>query len=198
MIPTPFLFEANLSAEEFQKLGQFALRWSHIDHVIGNCLRRLLDMSPKHATVLIFPLNLDLRMQKIGEISKLQPLTEYQQALFDELRPCIKAMQFIRSSAVHGIVIDVGGDNEPFFHLRAKSRNITKRQLFGCEDIINYTGYVTMAFRFSLGDKENDPEGSTYALPDRPPIPDFLPNECRAFPKADTAKPEVLLRASRK
>jgi len=164
MITTPYGFEGKLSGEEFRKIGQFALRWSHMDHTIGNCLRRLLEMSPAQATVLIFPLSLDLRMARIGAVIKTNPLTEYRQAVFDELKPAIKAMQFLRTSAVHGIVIDLGGDEEPYFHLRSKERKITKDQLFGCEQLINYAAHVTIAFRLSLGD-DHDPEGRTYALP---------------------------------
>jgi hypothetical protein len=133
MIPTPYRFEANLSDDEFKKLGQFAPQWSRIDHTIGNCLRRLLDMTPKHASVIVFPLSMDHRMARIGQLSKLAPFTEYRQSLFDELKPIIKAMQFLRT---------------------------TRRTLIG----------------------------TTYTLADRPPIPDFLPNECRALPKEDNAR----------
>jgi hypothetical protein len=190
MIPTPYLFESNMSDEEFQKIGQFAVRWSHIEHTIGNCLRRLLELSPKHATVVIFPLSLDMRMARIDHLSKLQPLAKEQQELFDELRPLIKAMQFLRNTALHGIIVDLGGDREPFFHLRSKDRVLTKEQLFGCEDIVNYTAHIAQAFRVSLGEKDVD-RGRIGPLPDRPPIPDFLPNECRAFPKANKAEQQA-------
>ena len=186
MIPTPYRFEASFTPEDFQKLGQFATRWALIEHTIGNCLRRVLDMSPGHATTMIFPLSLDLRMQRIGDVMERYPLTPGQTRLYRELKPLVRAMQYLRTTALHGIVI--GGESEddaPFFHLRSKNRNIAKAELFGCEDLINYAAHVTHAFRLSLGEKD-DPLGHSYALPDRPSIPEFLPNDCRAFPKLDT------------
>jgi hypothetical protein len=189
MIATPYMFEARLSAEEFQRIGQFACRWALIEHTIGNCLRRLLDLEPKPARVMIFPLSLDLRMTRIGELIKDNPLNDFQMMLFQELKPLIRAMQYLRTSTLHGIVVDLGGDAEPYFHLRSKNRDVTKQQLFGCEDLINYTAHVTLAFRLTLGEK-HDPWARTYALPDRPPIPEFLPDDCRAFPKGSRAAPE--------
>src|SRR5262249_2849627 len=130
MIPTPYRFEPNLSEQDFQTLGQFALRWSHIDHTIGNCLRRVLNITPADAAIMIFPLTLDMRMARIAEVAKIRPLDSRSAALFEELRPCIKAMQFLRNSAVHGIIIgDLEGE-EPYFHLRSKNRKLPKAQLF--------------------------------------------------------------------
>jgi hypothetical protein len=188
MIPTPYNFEANFLPEEFQKIGQFASRWAHIEHTIANCLRTLLGFDPKQATVMIYPLTIDTRMSRIGEHIKLRPLQPYQMGLYEELKPLIRAMQFLRTTVLHGVVIDFNSAEEAFFHLRSKNRMVTKSQLFGCEDLINYAAHVTQAFRLSLGEKPDD-RGSTYALPDRPPIPEFLPDDCRAFPKAATVKP---------
>jgi hypothetical protein len=187
MIKTPYRFEANLSDQEFQKIGQFACRWSLIEHTIGNCLRRLVNISLDDAAIIIFPLNLDSRMRRISDCIRARPLSKHQMALFSELKPLIKAMQFLRNNILHGIVVDNVGD-EPFFHLRSKNRNISKAELFSCEDLINYAAHVTQAFRLSLGEKEDHRE-PTYALPDRPPIPEFLPKECRAFPPGSTGGP---------
>jgi hypothetical protein len=189
MIPTPYNFEPEFSDQDFAKIGQFTLRWSHMDHTIGNCLRRLLDMSPEHATVLIFPLSLEQRISHIGRFAKLKPLEPLAKGLFAELKPLIKAMQFIRNSAIHGIVIDMGSGEEPYFELRSKGRQISKAQLFDCEDLINYTAHVVQAFRFALGEKQCTwSEGwgpHEYALPDRPVVPEWLPQEAKAFPQAD-------------
>jgi hypothetical protein len=181
VIETPYRSEANLTDQEFKKIGQFAFRWSHMDHTVGNCLRRLLRLDPKQATVIIFPLSLNDRMSRIEQLAKLQPLSPPSQLLLGELKPLIRAMQFLRNSTLHGIVIDVGGHEEPYFHLRSKDRNLSKAQLFGCEDLINYTAHVVTAFRLSLGEKED--WGHDYTLPNRPPVPDFLPSDCRSFPK---------------
>jgi hypothetical protein len=200
MIPTPYRFEPEFSDQEFAKIGQFTVRWSHMDHTVGNCLRVLLDMSPKTATVLIFPLSLDARMSHIDRFSKLQPLEPLPAAIFGELKPLIKAMQYIRNSAIHGIVIDSGGAEEPYFELRSKNRKVTKPQLFGCEDLINYTAHAVQAFRFSLGEKESPWGGPwgphDYALPHRPDVPDWLPPECRAFPQEDKVTRECQPKSS--
>ena len=185
MIPTPYRFEANFSPQEFQKLGQFASRWAHIEHTIGNCLRRVLNMSQEHAAIIIFPLSLELRMQRVGEAIKQSPLSPESTALYEELKPLVKAMQYLRNTVLHGIVVGDEGE-EQVFHLRSKDRNLAKAQLFGCENLINYAAHVVLAFRLSLGEKEG-PRAQHYALPDRPPIPDFLPDDCR-FRKSGKAK----------
>ena len=185
MIPTPYRFEANFSPQEFQKLGQFASRWAHIEHTIGNCLRRVLNMSQEHAAIIIFPLSLELRMQRIWEAIKQSPLSPESTAFYEELRPLVKAMQYLRNTVLHGIVVGEEGE-EQVFHLRSKDRNLAKAQLFGCENLINYAAHVVLAFRLSLGDEEGR-RAQHYALPDRPPIPDFLPDDCR-FRKLGKAK----------
>ena len=45
MLKSPFDYESEFSAEELQKIGALSLRWSHIDHIIGNCLRVMLRLS---------------------------------------------------------------------------------------------------------------------------------------------------------
>jgi len=189
MIKTPYHFEANLSDQEFQKIGQFACRWALIEHTIGNCLRVLLEMGPEPATIMIFPLSLELRMRRISELAKQRFLTGYQLALLAELRPLIKAMQYLRNTTLHGVVMNLGDDpDQTSFNLRSsKGRNLTRGELFSCEDLINYTSHVTQAFRLSLGDKAYEGhEAHTYALPRRPHIPEFLPPDCRKLPQDDT------------
>jgi hypothetical protein len=185
MIATPFRFEANLTDQEFQTLGRFLTRWSMIEHIIANCLRTLLKMDPKIANIMIFPLTFDLRFKRINQIIEHQPLDDRSAALLAELKPLIAAMQYIRNAAVHGIIIDPEDGSEQHFQLRSKGRNLHKADLWKCEDLINYTAHVTLAFRMSLGDKDGWPEGRPYPLPDRPPLPDFLPAECRKFPQDD-------------
>ena len=188
MIKTPYHFEADLSDQDFQKVGQFACRWALIEDTIANCLRAMLKMEMEPASVIIFPLSLDLRMRRISELAKQRFLTGYQLALLSELRPLIKAMQYLRNTALHGIVMSFGDDpDQTYFNLRSKGRNLTRGELFSCEDLINYTAHVTQAFRLSLGDKTyQDHEGHTYVLPHRPHIPEFLPPECRKLPQDDT------------
>jgi len=155
-------------------------------------------MSPETATVLVFPLSLDARMSHIDRFADIQPLEPLPAALFDELKPLVKAMQYIRNSAIHGIVIHSGSGEEPYFELRSKGRKITREQLFSCEDLINYTAHVVQAFRLSLGEKESTwTEGwapHEYALPDRPAVPEWLPQQCRAFPQEDKLMRESQLK----
>jgi hypothetical protein len=191
MIKTPYHFEADLSDQEFQKIGQFACRWALIEHTIGNCLRVMLGMNPKHATIMIFPLSLDHRMTRIRELLARQPtlLNDYQRSVLEELRPLIRAMQYLRNTALHGVVVSDGDDaDRTYFHLRSRGRNLNRKDLFSCEDLINYAAHVTNAFRLSLGEKtiKGSEDGHPYELPQRPPIPDFLPEDCRKFPKDDT------------
>jgi len=189
VIKTPYHFEANLSDQEFQKIGQFACRWAFIEHMIGNCLRVMLKMEMEpDATVMIFPLSLETRMTRISKLAKQRFLTGYQLAVLAELRPLIKAMQYLRSTVLHGIVTSFGDDDDPHFHLRSHSRNVNIKDLFACDDLIKYTAHVTEAFRLSLGDKTIEGhEGHTYELPRRPHIPEFLPPDCRKLPQDDTA-----------
>jgi hypothetical protein len=186
-ILSPFTFEESFTPQEFQKLGQFASRWALIEHIIGNCLRAILEMSPEHATVMIFPLSLDARMQRIEEVTQRFPLKPEQATLYADLKPLIRAQQYLRNTALHGVVIGGEGESDPLmFHLRSKNRNVLKADLLGCEDLINYTAHVVQAFRLSLGGKDGLlPQ--PFALPDRPPIPAFLPNDCRKFPQRGTA-----------
>jgi hypothetical protein len=183
MTPSAYTIDVKLSASEFQKIGRFACLWAGIEHSIGNCLRVILEMEPEQATVMVFPLNLDMRMARISELTRLNIMTSYQLALFAELKPLIKGMQYLRNTTLHGIVMNPN-ENDAFFHLRSKSRIMSKEELFSCEELINYATQVTQAFRISLGDTGN--RGHTYALPDRPQIPSFLPADCRALPKEDT------------
>jgi hypothetical protein len=189
MIRTPYHFEANLSDQEFQKIGQFACRWALIEHTIGNYLRVMLEMGPEPATIMIFPLSLDLRMRRIRELAKQRFLTGYQLALLAELRPLIKAMQYLRNTTLHGVAVNLVDDpDQTYFNLQSKGRNLTRGELFSCEDLINYTAHVTQAFRLSLGDKTYEGhEGHTYELPHRPHIPEFPPPDCRKLPQNDTA-----------
>jgi hypothetical protein len=44
MIESPFRYEKNFTAKDYETLGKLWLRWSHIDHVLANCLKRLLRL----------------------------------------------------------------------------------------------------------------------------------------------------------
>jgi hypothetical protein len=53
MIPSPFWFEGKLTPEDYRKLGKLSLRWSHIDHLIANCLKKLLRLTDDEARLVV-------------------------------------------------------------------------------------------------------------------------------------------------
>jgi hypothetical protein len=65
MIPSPFRFEEKLTPEDYQTLGKLSLRWSHIEHMIANCLKMQLRLSDDEARIVIFPLSTDTRLQRM-------------------------------------------------------------------------------------------------------------------------------------
>ena len=118
MIKTPYHFEANLSDQEFQRIGQFACRWALIEHTIANCLRVMLGMEMEEAIKDVFSLTFHQRMEQISELAE-QRLTGYQLAVLAELQPLIKAMRYLRNTVLHGVVTSFGDDPDQIsFHLR--------------------------------------------------------------------------------
>ena len=97
-------------------------------------------------------------------------------------------MRHLRNTVLRGVVTSFGDDpDQTYIHLRSHLRDLNIKDLFACEDLINYAAHVTQAFRLSLGDKTYEGhQGHTYALPYRPHIPEFLKEDCK-LPKDDTA-----------
>ena len=54
MLGSPFRYEAWLTPEQYQKLGELSLRWAHIDHILGNCLKTLLTFTDEEAISIVF------------------------------------------------------------------------------------------------------------------------------------------------
>jgi hypothetical protein len=172
MIPSPYNFEPALTDQEYAKLGVLALRWSHIEHILGNCLKVLLRLTDEEAIIIVFPLSADQRAEKIKQLAELNPLPEHAQKAFDKLRPVLKGIQYVRNNVVHSIVGEDETDGH-VFHLRSKKRSLTKAEVFGSEEITNYAGHLVIALRYGLGFKDGLPP-TEYTLPDRPAIPEFL------------------------
>ena len=101
------------------------------------------------------------------------------------MKPLVKAMQFIRGTAVHGVVIDFFSNEEMFIDNRGSKgrRNLTFTQLMECEDLINYTAHIAIAFRLTCGGKDDD-RGPDYTLRARPQLPTWLPDNCK-LPRED-------------
>ena len=94
------------------------------------------------------------------------------QKAFDELRPVLKGIQYVRNNVVHSIV----GEDEPMATYSTsgrKKRSLTKAEVFSAEEITNYAGHLVIALRYGLGFKDGLPP-TEYTCPDRPVIPDFL------------------------
>jgi hypothetical protein len=171
MLQTPFHFEPGLSPEDYQTLGTLSLRWSHIDHVIGNCLRVMLRLTEEEAIAIVFPMSLDQRLQKLNELAPLNELNDEAKAALRELAKVMQAIRYVRNSVIHAIVIadDEGGHK---FHLRSKQRTLTKEQIFSTDELTNYAAHVVYSLRYALGLK--DIPGARHAMPDRPQVPEFL------------------------
>lgn len=173
MLGSPFHYDDWLTPEEFQKLGQLALRWSHIDHILGNCLNALLRFSDDEAVVMVFPLSTDARFQRIKEIAKLANLNAEAEAALDGLRSTLSYVQQVRNNVIHAILIDDPKDGQ-LFHLRSKGRTITKEQVFQVEELTNYVAHAALSLRYAIGMKGSP--GERHPLPEKPEIPDFLQN----------------------
>jgi hypothetical protein len=171
MLDTPFHFEADLSAEDYRKIGQLSLRWSQTEHIVGNCLKVMLRLSDDEAIAMVFPLSLEMRLARIEALAQINPLNADARAAFDELRLVMKGIQYVRNSVAHAVVIKDTVEGH-VFHLRSKDRTLTKAEIFSTEELTNYAAHAALSFRVALGFK--DAEGSRHALPERPEIPPFL------------------------
>ena len=168
IITSPFRFDTKLSPADFETLGRLSLRWSHIDHMIANCLKLQLRLDDDQARVMIFPLTTDHRLQRIEALTKLNPMpsTKATQA-FNELRIVMRGIRAVRNNVVHAVLI------EEEFIMRSNDRTFTKEQIFESEELTNYAGILALTLRHELGEQDpayNPPD----PLPSRPVVPDFL------------------------
>ena len=176
----PFRYEEWLTPAEFQKLGELFLRWSHIEHIIGNCLRAVLRLDGEQAVVMIFPLPLERRLDKIRELAEINPLPTDADAAFYELNYAMKCINYVRNSVVHAVMVD-DPDQGLMFHLHSKKRLIAKEHVFAIEELTNYAAHAALSLRHALGLKGSP--AVQHPLPDRPEIPEFLRLKFPAPPK---------------
>src|ERR1017187_3861932 len=106
MIPTPFRYEANLKPDDFEKIGQLSLRWSHTDHIIANCLKVMLRLTDDEAVIMVFPLTLDARLTRIKEHRAIKPLPPKAEKAFQELQFAMTGLKTIRNTAIHAVLLD--------------------------------------------------------------------------------------------
>jgi len=180
MIPVPFSIEPELTAEEFCRIGQLTLRWSHIDHIIGNSLKAALGLSDEQATIMVFPLTMEARLDRLKNLFQITPPDDAAKTALNELLPAMKGIQYVRNNVIHGNVIDDTKEGY-IFHLRSKDRTLTKAEIFSIEELTNYAGHCALALRYGLGIANVRP-GHVYTLPGRPEIPEFLRSVVH-FPK---------------
>jgi hypothetical protein len=173
MIECPY--EYALTEKELQKLAEMSLTWSHTEHLIGICLKRVLKLSDDEGTAIVFPMSLETRLKYLSDLKGR--ISAGGQTVLKELALIMKGIQPIRNTIAHTILIGDTKDGT-LFHLRSKDRTFTKEEVFECEEITNYAAQLAICFRYEVG--FDRPQDSTPALPQRPSIPkqvqQFLPN----------------------
>jgi hypothetical protein len=172
MIESPFRYEPNFTVKDYETLGKLMLRWSHIDHVIANCLKRLLRLSEDEGQVIVFQLDSKVRLDRIRKLQKLSPLpTEEARHAFAELDLMMKGLSPVRNNVAHAVMKD-DATADQIFESRRTTRRYTKAQIFETEELTNYAAHAALVLRDELGEK--DPLGAPGPLPNRPEIPGFL------------------------
>ena len=174
MIPSPFKYESRLPAEHYQKIGQLSLRWSHIDHTLGNSLRVMLRLTPEEAVPVVFSLASDLRYHRIRELKDLNPLSPAADFAFRELDAVMRGLQPVRNNVVHAILYWSHSDGELALHLRSKNRTYTLDQIIETEELTNYAAIAVLNLRYRIQEDDHDPDEIPPPLPDRPAVPEFL------------------------
>lgn len=173
MLDSPFHYDEWLTPEELQKLGQLSLRWSHIDHILGNCLKAMLRLSDEEAVVVIFPLRFGDRLKRIKDLSKVSPFNDDAKAALTALNCVATHLQEVRNVVAHAIMID-DAELGKLLHLRSKQKSVTIGQMLSTEELTNYAAHVVMALRYAIGGVKNAEPGARHPLPEKPELPKFL------------------------
>jgi predicted transcriptional regulator len=145
------------------------MRWSAIEHIVANCLKVMLGLCERQAIMMVFPLNMEEKLNRINDLSKITSLNSDAQRAIRELVKVGKALNFVRNSTIHAIVREDGGYA---FELRSKKRFLPKKDVLSTEEFTNYVGHVVIFLRHALGEK--DTVGGPPRWPTRPEIPAFL------------------------
>jgi hypothetical protein len=171
MIESPFRYEKNFTAKDYETLGKLSLRWSHIDHVLANCLKRLLRLKDDEAQAIVFQLSADYRFDRILELDKLKPLQKKKAVrALEELCLLMGGLRQVRNNVAHAVLMPSEADQ--IFESRKTRRGFTKTQIFATEELTNYAAHAALVLRHELGDK--DPANAPGPLPPRPEIPDWF------------------------
>jgi hypothetical protein len=102
MIDSPFRYEKNFTPKDYETLGKLSLRWAHIDHVLANCLKRLLRLNDDQAQAIVFQINADFQFDLILKLEELKPLRKKKAAhALDELCFVMKGLRQVRNNVAH-------------------------------------------------------------------------------------------------
>ena len=170
MIHFPYRFEEGFTDADFAKIGVLMLRWAHIDHILGNCLKVLLRLTDDEAVTMVFPLGAAERIERIKRLAKKARMRDHSREPFEELAAVMTGLHYVRNTVAHAVAIE-DEDGGHSLHLRSKMRSLTKEQVLSTEELTNYASHLVLAFRYSLGFKN---ELYEHDCPARPVVPDFL------------------------
>jgi hypothetical protein len=155
IVASPFRYEKNFTDKDYETLGKLSLRWSHIDHVIANCLKRLLRLNDDEAQAVVFQINAHERFERILKLDELKPLQNRKAAhALDELCLVMKGLRQVRNNVAHAVLMQ-NGTADQIFESRKTKRVFTKAQIFGTEEITNYAAHAVLVLRDELGDKDS-------------------------------------------
>jgi hypothetical protein len=195
MLNTPFSFEMSFTPAEYEKLGQLALRWSHIEHVLANCLRSMLRISNEEAIIVVFEMGAEKRLAHINELASIQQLNKDAKAALSGLNWVISGIRSIRNNVAHAVIMYDDKGRE-LFELRSKQRQFTKEQVFASEELTNYAAHAAISLRLALG--VLGAEDSRHALPERPDVPKCLTGYFQATSPGRKARRQAQPRSSRR
>lgn len=170
MIGSPFRYEADFTDDDYQALGRLMMRWSHTEHIIGNCLKVIMRLTDDEAVVAVFPAQTHQRIKLIKQFSDLNPLPVDARKALDEFMWAWQKLQQVRNMVAHGIVDNTSGTIS--FHLRSKGKTWSKADVLVCEELTNFAAHAALSFRYALGFKGQP--GERHPLPSRPLLPPFL------------------------
>jgi hypothetical protein len=124
------------------------LTWSHIEHLIANCLKATLGISDDEAIEKVHRKTFDERMIHLRQLQST--MNEDASIAFAAFDAAFEHLQVLRNLVAHCILID-GADDGTLFHLRSKDRTLTKSDVLASEDFTNYCAMVAMSLRYALG-----------------------------------------------
>lgn len=172
MLETPFDFEAKITPEEYHKLGRFVMRCALIEQIIGNCLKVMLRLTDEQALLVVFDWTFSKKIDMLRDVGATVKLNARGRAALDEFLAVIRAIQFVRNNAVHGVFYEDPAGKRV---LRRRPKDIEQalEEVFETEELSIYAAHAIYSLRFALGFKKGAIR-ARFALPQRPAVPGFL------------------------